>query len=254
MSGPKPARSYLETVTPSRESSIAMRVHADPTALEVVINQERIDKAEVLSLTQKHRIAFGEQDLHELTRALNIMRATRPADDPFERDDVHREFEEYQAVVKRLAGRVADLEEDLNKLIDANHPAEENLVHIKRGSNAGVISINTTLLTRFRSQATQTAEYLRRWSSASPSFRSVTWHGDIVYLAQLLDQAAARAGGKVSFTDPDTRGVKFIEEALMRAAVIGNAETNRASIFQALRRHKAKVAKLLATLTPPIGQ
>jgi hypothetical protein len=238
----RPFRSYRELATPQGDS-ITMEFGTDSETLNALMREGAIKEVEVRKLTEKHRIPMSAASA--LTWALNAMRVTRPADHPLG-DDTQIAFEEYKVTFERLSGNLAELRGDLSKLIDADHSGE-NLIRVKHGRrDVGVIEIDTQRLADFRDEATKMADYLRRFSSQT--LNSVTWHGDVAYLVQLLEHAAGKEEAKVSFTYAGANGVAFIEEALIRvkALLLSREDSNRDAIAQVINRRRKKKREIFA--------
>ena len=241
-----PLRSYQELTTPKGDR-IKMELGADHETLKALMREGAIEEVDIGNLAKRYCIPTSA--VLALTWALNGMRVTCPADKPLDVDGTQAAFERYQAIFKQLLVNIADVEKDLSKLIDAD-PKRENLIRLKRGlSDIGVIKIDTDQLVTFRKEAAKIAAYFQRWRSEA--FNSVTWHGDVAYLVQLIEQAARKEKVRVSFTNPGSNGVAFIEKVLIRAGVLRSSrqDYNRTAIAQIFNRRKKWKRKAFAKIS-----
>lgn len=237
MNRPKPLRSYRAFAAGDR---FEMQFNVDRETLQKLMAMGAIDEAGVLSLAKKYRIPA--KAVRELTWAANAMRVTEPADNVLYEDaEATRFVEECEA----LADKIADLQGDLDKLVGTG--PGEGFIRFRGDGGPGVIEIDTGLLARFRAEADRTMQYLRDWSARAqppPGFRAVTVHGDIMVLAQIIERVAHRASAKPGFGNATGRGVMFIEEILIRAAVIKASASNGDMICKAIQRYRGKAKKL----------
>jgi hypothetical protein len=233
----RPERSYRAFYS-AAGNRFEMQFNVDQRTLQKLMAAGAIDEAEILGLAREHQMPDMAADVRELTWAANAMRVTQAADDVL--GEVAAFAKEHKAIVGRLAGKIAALRDDLDKLVDAD-PTGEQLIRFQGDGGPGVIEIDTVLLAGFRAEADRTAQYLRDWWRARVrGFTAITQHGDIMALAQIVERAAHRAGTTPGFANATGSGVKFIEAILIRAAVVSNGEM----ICQAIKRHRAKVKKL----------
>jgi hypothetical protein len=238
MGRPKPLRSYQAFPT-GAGVRFEMQLNVDQKTLRDLMAAGAIGEAEILSLARKHRIPDMAVNLREMVWAVNVMKVTGPADDVL--GEAAAFAEECKAVVGRLADKIADLQDDLGKFVNAD-PAGEGFIRFQGDGSPGVIEIDTALLARFREEADRTAQYLRNWWRARECFHAVTWHGDMMYLVNILERAAERAGMEtdLGFGNPTGAATGFIEAILVRAGVI-TSKNNGAAINRAIRRHRANV-------------
>ncbi len=242
MTQPKPLRSYraFHTVAGDR---FERQFNVDQESLQKLMAVEAIDEAEVLELWRRsYQIPTNAADVQELTWAVNAMRVTEPADNVLYDDpEATRFVEECEAV----ADKIADLKDDLDKLVGAD--PGEGFIRFRGDGGPGVIEIDTGLLARFRAEADRTMQYLRDWSARAqppPGFRAKTLHGDIMVLAQIIKRVADRASAEPGFGNATGRGVMFIEKILIRAAVIKASASNGDMICKAIQRYRGKAKKL----------
>jgi hypothetical protein len=231
----KPQRSYGGVAG----DRIQMQVHVDDQeTLRKLTAADPIDEAEVLSLAKQNRIPANPETVRDLTRAANTMRVTIPADDVL--DGAATFADECKAVVRRLADKIANLQDDLDKLVGAD-PAGEGFIRFRGDGGPGVIEIDTARLARFRAEADQTALYLRDWSARTQVFRKKTLHGDIMMLVQLIERGSRT---KLDFGNEESPTISFIKAILVRAEVIREKDSNCATICRAITRYRGKVKEL----------
>jgi len=220
-----------------------MQFNVDQKTLRELMAAGEIDEAEVLSLAKKYQMPA--KAVPELKWAANAMRVTKPADNVIEDVEAAKFVEECEAIVGRLAKKITALQDDLGRLVGADL-AGEGFIRFRGDRGPGVIEIDTGLLARFRAEADRTTQYLRDWSARrqTQGFSTITKHGDILYMVRILERAAHRAGTKLDFGNATSRAIAFIEETLIRAAVIKVSDSNRDTISKTIRRYRGKVKKL----------
>jgi hypothetical protein len=170
---------------------------------------------------KKATFQLDDAEVRKLVWILNLMRVTVHAEDAA---PLHLE-----SAARRVETCVSQLSIDLPTLIDAHRRYDGQMAHN-----------SVMVFERLLSAVVLTTDYLKvaRGTSRKPQGNSAPWHGDAIFLALIIEQAAERAGKPPpSFTKDTAPAVIFLDEALTRAGV---EHGDVAAIAQALNRYKRK--------------
>jgi hypothetical protein len=208
----RPFRHYAESIDYNFGVKIIRMIVSDSAAVDEMASKgDVITESEISKLANETLpIQLRAEEISEIVDILNIMRVTAtPEESASERFDI-------TAPMQRTEKSIAQLAKDLPKLIEFHEQQESHIA-------AAAAAVFTNLLASAVSAKDHFRAAAANWGGQQPApSRIARWHGDLRYIALLLEAAAERAGRVLSFTKPEALAVKFIHRALRRAKVKGN--------------------------------